>query len=65
MARQTLFRLVTAAALLAAVALAAGTAVDAGGKKAKSEVKVTATANKPDDAGRQTVTVTMHINPGW
>jgi DsbC/DsbD-like thiol-disulfide interchange protein len=65
MARQTLFRLVTAAALLAAVALAVGTAVDAGDKKSKSEVKVTAKASKIDDAGKQTVTVLMEINPGW
>ncbi len=66
MARQLFSWRLAGAALLAAVAavLAAGTAVDAGSKN-KSEVKITATATKPDAEGRQTVTVTMLINKGW
>ncbi len=36
-----------------------------GGKKSDSEVKVSAKAGKPDDAGKQVVTVTLAINKGW
>jgi len=35
------------------------------GTKSDREVKVTATADKPGDDGKQTVTVTLQINKGW
>jgi DsbC/DsbD-like thiol-disulfide interchange protein len=38
---------------------------DAGGKKSDSEVKLSATATKPDAKGNQTVTITMLHNKGW
>jgi hypothetical protein len=37
----------------------------AGVKKSDSKVKVTAKATRPDDAGKQTVTVTFVIDKGW
>jgi DsbC/DsbD-like thiol-disulfide interchange protein len=36
-----------------------------GGKKSDSEVKVSAKAAKPDETGKQTITITMVINKGW
>jgi DsbC/DsbD-like thiol-disulfide interchange protein len=59
-------RLVAAALLLGAVALVAGhgPSAEAGGKK-KSYVKLSATATKPDDDGRQEVTITMEIEKPW
>jgi len=36
-----------------------------GATKSDREVKVTATADKPGDDGKQTVTVTLQINKGW
>jgi DsbC/DsbD-like thiol-disulfide interchange protein len=47
-----------------AVKLRKGTA-RAGLKKSDSVVKVTATADKPDADGKQTVTVTLNIEKGW
>ncbi|MCI0464893.1 MAG: protein-disulfide reductase DsbD N-terminal domain-containing protein [Gemmataceae bacterium] len=61
--RRGLVHLLPAALLLGAVALTAGPAVEAGGKK--SHTKVTATSTKPDSEGRQTVTVTLEIDEGW
>lgn len=34
-------------------------------KKSDSEVKITATADKPDADGKQLVTVTLVVNKGW
>ena len=39
--------------------------LEAGGKKSDSEVKVTAKAGKPDNSGKQVVTITLAINKGW
>jgi DsbC/DsbD-like thiol-disulfide interchange protein len=39
--------------------------VNAQGKKSDSEVKVTATATKPDGSGKQVITVTLLHNQGW
>jgi DsbC/DsbD-like thiol-disulfide interchange protein len=36
-----------------------------GGKKSDSEVKVTAKAGKPDNSGKQVVTISLAINKGW
>lgn len=59
-------RLAGVSAVLAALALALGgqPAVSAQGKK-ESQVKLAATATKPDSEGRQVVTITMDINKGW
>ncbi len=53
--------------LSCAILLVLGTfeAVDAQGKKSDSEVKVTATATKPDSSGKQLVTVSLVHNKGW
>ena len=60
-------RLLTAAALLSALALMLGPAgtphADAG--KKKSYTKVTAKATKPDADGRQKVTITLDIEKPW
>ncbi len=61
--QRSLARLLPVALLLGAVALLAGPAVEAGGKR--SHTKVTATSTKPDPQGRQTVTVTLEIDSGW
>ncbi len=37
----------------------------AGGTKSDSEVKVSATATRPDSSGRQMLTVTLLHNKGW
>jgi uncharacterized protein len=52
---------------LFAVAFIAGLPVDvcAQGKKSSDVVKVTATADKPDASGKQTVTVTITIENPW
>ena len=39
--------------------------VQAGGTKSDSEVKVTATATKPDAAGKQALTITLVHKKGW
>ena len=39
--------------------------VAGGGKKSDSEVKLSAKATKPDETGKQVITVTMNINKGW
>jgi DsbC/DsbD-like thiol-disulfide interchange protein len=49
-------------ALLIGVAFT-GTALHAGGKL--DPVKVQATAGKPDDSGKQTITVQLTIEKGW
>ncbi len=36
-----------------------------GGSKSIDQVKAKATATKPDDAGKQTVTITLEIAKGW
>jgi hypothetical protein len=54
------------ATLLAMIAvLAGGGELAAQGKKSDAVVKVTATADKPDADGNQTVTVTMTTDKGW
>jgi thiol:disulfide interchange protein len=55
---------IVAVAVLAGSALILGPALG-GGKKSDSEVKVTATATKPDGQGKQVVTVNLDINKGW
>jgi DsbC/DsbD-like thiol-disulfide interchange protein len=55
----------TGAILGTALLVLAAAHVQAGGKKSDSEVKVTATATKPDGAGKQVVTVTLAHNKGW
>jgi DsbC/DsbD-like thiol-disulfide interchange protein len=37
----------------------------AGLKRSDSEVKMAAEASKPDAGGKQTVTLTINVNPGW
>jgi DsbC/DsbD-like thiol-disulfide interchange protein len=37
----------------------------AGGKKSDTEVKASAKADRPDNEGKQTVTLTLTINKGW
>jgi hypothetical protein len=54
--------LVTAGALLAALPQLSKAADP---KESKDAVKVTATADKPDDAGKQSVTITLDIDPKW
>jgi thiol:disulfide interchange protein len=52
--------------LLGVAAVALGVQLDTGDKgQPKSKVKVNATATKPDDQGRQTVTVTLDIEKPW
>lgn len=58
------WRGMVAASVLTSLALLAGTST-AGGKRSDAEVKVAATATKLDQAGNQTVTITMAINKGW
>ncbi len=60
MARRTLLLLLTAS-LVSALPGTAG----AQPKKSDSVAKVTATAGKPDAAGKQVVTVTMKLEKGW
>jgi len=45
--------------------VAAGTDVRAGDQQGESHVKLTATAEKTDAAGWQTVTIKMQIDKGW
>jgi hypothetical protein len=52
-------------ALVAVAALAVSGELAAQPRKSDSVVKVTATADKPDADGIQTVTVTMVTNEGW
>src|SRR6266404_8382304 len=49
--------------ILAAVVALAGPSVTAGGKL--DPVKVQASAGKPDDSGKQTVSVQLTIDKGW
>ncbi len=59
-------RLAAVAALVGAAVLLIGFGPSAGaGDKKKSFVKVTATATRPDAAGRQQVTITMAIDKPW
>jgi thiol:disulfide interchange protein len=63
-------RVLAAGLTLACVAALLALTGDAwGGGRAKidstSEIKATAKATKPDDQGRQVVTVTIDINKGW
>jgi DsbC/DsbD-like thiol-disulfide interchange protein len=53
--------------VLSGVALVFGGTADAkaGDKKVPSQVKLTATAAKPDADGRQVITITMNINKDW
>jgi DsbC/DsbD-like thiol-disulfide interchange protein len=52
-------------ALVAIVTLAVCGELMAQAKKSDSVVKTTATADKPDAGGMQTVTVTMNMEKGW
>jgi hypothetical protein len=67
----TAIRRASCAALLAAAACLLPGLTDAGGLKKelggpkKSYVKLSASAGKPDDDGRQVVTVTMEIEKPW
>jgi DsbC/DsbD-like thiol-disulfide interchange protein len=58
---------IVAGLVAGALVLAAGMLTDlrAGAKKADDKVKVTASATKPDAAGKQIVTVTFVIDKGW
>src|SRR5262245_59479928 len=49
---------------LGVITAAAQTTAAAGGGK-KTETKVTAKADKPGPDGKQTVVVTLEVNPGW
>ncbi len=51
--------------LSVALVICTGISVHAGGKKSDSEVKVSATASKPDAGGRQMLTITLAHNKGW
>ncbi len=53
------------AALSLATLLLAADATRAAPRKSDSEVKVSATAAKPDADGKQVLTVTLKVNPGW
>lgn len=55
----------TACLLFGLTLLLSWSGVEAGSKKSDSEVKLSAKATKPDDSGKQVVTVTMDINKGW
>jgi thiol:disulfide interchange protein len=52
-------------ALLAALVLVSGQAVQAQGTKSDSVVKATAKADKADASGRQAVTITLTIDPKY
>src|SRR5947208_1823569 len=54
-----------AGALLCLAALYLVSNAHAQGVKSDSEVKISATATKPDASGKQIVTVTMVHNPDW
>src|SRR5262245_2830337 len=56
----------TAVALgaLAALCFCMG-GTEAGLKKSESKVKITAKASEPDTSGKQTITLTIKIAPGW
>ena len=49
----------------AALLVFASLSVQAGGKKSDSEVKISAKATKPDQAGKQTLTLTFIHNKDW
>ena len=55
--------------LILSTAVAFGLCIEsmsqAGGKKSDSEVKVSATAKKPDADGKTVITVNLDINKGW
>ncbi len=54
-----------ALAAVATAATAALTTAEAGGKKTKSEAKLSVKADKPSPDGKQKIVVTMEVNPGW
>jgi uncharacterized protein len=66
MAQQTFRACRLALAATVALALAwSGSTGAAAGKKSDAVVKAAATASKADDAGKQTVTLTLTMDKGW
>lgn len=57
-------RWIAAASLLAAFVFAT-VSTEAGLKKSDAEVKASAEASKTDASGKQTITITLNVNPGW
>jgi uncharacterized protein len=55
----------TVGALALGLLLAGHSVSRAQGKKSDSKVKITASADKPDANGKQTVTITLNIDAGW
>lgn len=63
---KTATRILAAAALFPTLLVLNGsTAAQKGGKTSEAVVKVTAKADKPDDAGKQVVTITLTMDRDW